>query len=89
MRLFLTVFLLVAPVFGQTRESGEINGAQYLIEMPETWNGTLLVYCHGYSGSPGRFDGEKPSAFSVLTQAGAAVFRQPSQGGVIASAASC
>lgn len=75
MRLLLTVLLLLTPLFGQTRETGEINGAQFLIEMPETWNGTLLVYCHGYSGSPGRFNSEKPSAFSVLTQTGAAVIQ--------------
>lgn len=28
--------------------SGEINGAAYEIVMPETWNGTLLIYSHGY-----------------------------------------
>jgi dienelactone hydrolase len=27
---------------------GEINGAAYEILMPETWNGTLLLYSHGY-----------------------------------------
>jgi hypothetical protein len=28
--------------------SGEINGAPYRIRVPETWNGTLLVFAHGY-----------------------------------------
>lgn len=28
--------------------TGEINGAAYEIVMPETWNGTLLLYSHGY-----------------------------------------
>ena len=28
--------------------TGEINGAAYEIVMPETWNGTLLIYSHGY-----------------------------------------
>jgi alpha-beta hydrolase superfamily lysophospholipase len=28
--------------------AGEINGAAYEIVMPETWNGTLLIYSHGY-----------------------------------------
>jgi pimeloyl-ACP methyl ester carboxylesterase len=28
--------------------SGEIDGAAYEILMPETWNGTLLLYSHGY-----------------------------------------
>ena len=28
--------------------AGEINGAAYEIVMPPTWNGTLLLYSHGY-----------------------------------------
>lgn len=28
--------------------SGEINGAPYRIKVPLNWNGTLLVYAHGY-----------------------------------------
>jgi len=28
--------------------TGVINGAEYEIVMPETWNGTLLIYSHGY-----------------------------------------
>ncbi len=28
--------------------AGEINGAAYEILMPESWNGTLLIYSHGY-----------------------------------------
>ncbi len=28
--------------------TGEINGAAYEIVMPESWNGTLLLYSHGY-----------------------------------------
>ncbi|MFI0406127.1 alpha/beta fold hydrolase [Actinomadura sp. 3N508] len=27
---------------------GTINGARYRVEMPERWNGTLLLYSHGY-----------------------------------------
>lgn len=65
----------LAPAAAQTRETGEINGAQFLIEMPATWNGTLYVYCHGYAGSPGRFSAEKPSGLAVLTQSGAAVIQ--------------
>lgn len=75
MRLLL--LLLIAALCGsaQTTERGEINGAQYLIEMPAQWNGTLLVYCHGYSGAPGRFAEGKPSALAALTQTGAAVIQ--------------
>lgn len=75
MRPFILFLLLLTPALAQTRETGEINGAQFLIEMPAEWNGTLLVYCHGYSGSPGRFSQEKPSALAMLTQSGAAVIQ--------------
>jgi pimeloyl-ACP methyl ester carboxylesterase len=40
-------------------ETGEINGAQYRITVPETWNGGLIMYCHGYSAAPGRFENFK------------------------------
>jgi pimeloyl-ACP methyl ester carboxylesterase len=30
------------------RETGEIAGAEYLIEIPEGWNGGLIMYAHGY-----------------------------------------
>ena len=28
--------------------SGELHGAPYRIRVPENWNGTLLVFAHGY-----------------------------------------
>ncbi len=30
---------------------GELNGVPYRIRVPANWNGTLLVYAHGYTGS--------------------------------------
>jgi hypothetical protein len=39
--------------------SGEINGAPYRIRVPEVWNGTLLVFAHGYrdkADHPGEID---------------------------------
>jgi len=35
-------------------ETGTIDGANFAIEMPATWNGTLVLYSHGYvtPGSP-------------------------------------
>lgn len=39
--------------------SGEINGAPYRIRVPEVWNGTLLVFAHGYrdkADHPGEVD---------------------------------
>ena len=28
--------------------AGSLNGAKYRIELPAKWNGTLLIYSHGY-----------------------------------------
>lgn len=39
--------------------AGEINGAPYRIRVPEVWNGTLLVFVHGYrdkADHPGEID---------------------------------
>lgn len=39
--------------------AGEINGAPYRIRVPENWNGTLLVWAHGYrdkADHPGEID---------------------------------
>ena len=39
--------------------SGELHGAPYRIVVPENWNGTLLVYAHGYrdkADHPGEVD---------------------------------
>src|SRR5687767_12358068 len=39
--------------------SGEINGAPYRIRVPANWNGTLLVFAHGYrdkADHPGEID---------------------------------
>jgi len=48
-----------APQVGPIDESGEINGAPYRVVVPATWNGTLLVYAHGYrdkADHPGEVD---------------------------------
>ena len=29
--------------------------------MPESWNGVLIMFCHGYSPVPGRFENPKPN----------------------------
>jgi len=59
----LSLLLLCSLVWaaGPAAETGEINGAQFRIEVPENWNGVLVMYCHGYSGAPGRFDSVKPN----------------------------
>lgn len=48
-----------APQVGPIDISGEINGAPYRLVVPATWNGTLLVYAHGYrdkADHPGEVD---------------------------------
>jgi hypothetical protein len=53
---------------GQVRCTGEIDGAAYEIKLPEKWNGTLLLYSHGYrSAAP-----TPPSFEPVDTTAAAA-----------------
>ena len=69
--LFIGLFLLLALVpasspvvkatgpVGPLDLSGEINGAPYRIRVPENWNGTLLVFAHGYrdkADHPGEID---------------------------------
>lgn len=42
-------------------ELGEINGAAYRIDLPEAWNGELVMYCHGYDGQPVKFKDAPPN----------------------------
>jgi pimeloyl-ACP methyl ester carboxylesterase len=64
-----------SPCLGDTgslAKVGSIDGADYTIEMPASWNGTLLLYSHGYA-----FPGQPKIATDVgdpLT--GAALLRQ-------------
>lgn len=41
--------------------TGELNGAKYTIKLPARWNGTLLLYSHGY-----RFAAPAPPDFSAV-----------------------
>jgi hypothetical protein len=44
--------------------AGEINGAKYAIKLPQKWNGTLLLYSHGY-----RFAQPGPPDFGPVSTA--------------------
>jgi len=46
--------------------SGSIGGAQYRIEVPPAWNGTLFLYSHGYVG-PGRINPATDSPSSLIS----------------------
>ena len=45
-------------------ETGDINGAKFRIDVPEKWNGGLVMYCHGYSPVPVAYD--RPEISPVL-----------------------
>ena len=48
-QLALTV-LFAGILAAQPRtEEGEINGARFRIDIPENWNGRLVMLCHGYT----------------------------------------
>jgi pimeloyl-ACP methyl ester carboxylesterase len=46
--------------------SGSIGGAQYRIEVPPAWNGTLFLYSHGYV-APGRINPATDSPSSLVS----------------------
>jgi pimeloyl-ACP methyl ester carboxylesterase len=55
-------------------EVGELNGARFRIDIPENWNGGLVVYCHGYAADPVKYKEDKlPPLFAVFTSQGYAL----------------
>jgi hypothetical protein len=57
--LALSLLLIPATKAATLDLSGEINGAPYRIRVPDIWNGTLLVFAHGYrdkADHPGEID---------------------------------
>jgi hypothetical protein len=57
--VFFVIFANAAPQIGPVDVSGEIDGAPFRIKVPANWNGTLLVYGHGYRNKadfPGEVD---------------------------------
>ena len=75
MKLLAPLLLAVTLCLAQPKtETGEINGAQFRIDVPENWNGGLLMYCHGYSPVPGVYKEAKPNPIlSALLETGFAV----------------
>ncbi|MGE5263207.1 MAG: hypothetical protein ACM3S0_07475, partial [Acidobacteriota bacterium] len=57
---------------GTTTFTGSIGGAAYLIQVPANWNGTLLLYSHGYvtpgSANPARDVGDPATGAFLLSQ---------------------
>ncbi len=57
---------------GSTALKGSIDGASYIIEVPANWNGTLLLYSHGYrfpgSTNPAQDAGDPLTGATLLSQ---------------------
>lgn len=77
MRILLLLSLLAPLCAGAPKiDTGEINGAKYRIEIPDTWNGVLIMYCHGYASSPGNFESARQqAAMNPFVASGYAVAR--------------
>lgn len=59
-RRLATFLFFLTVVFAQPHpDIGEINGARFRIDVPEQWNGVLIMYCHGYSVTPGTFEAKR------------------------------
>lgn len=72
--LMTSVLCCAAPSIGPKTELGELNGAQFRIDIPEHWNGGLVIYCHGYNPKPVTYKDEKlPPLFAVFTDQGYAL----------------
>jgi pimeloyl-ACP methyl ester carboxylesterase len=78
--LVVTTFFLLTvsgtaraqAAFTVTAHSGSLaDGAEYLIEVPSNWNGTLFLYSHGYvvpgSANPARDVGDPFTRFFMLS----------------------
>ena len=72
--LFSVQFANAAQQVGPIDTSGEIDGAPYRIVVPANWNGTLLVYGHGYrdkADHPGEVDNRNADVAPNAALAGA------------------
>lgn len=69
-----TVPAVVAPAQAIV-DTGEIDGAQYRIDIPANWNGELVMNAHGYepAGSPRQAPLEFPSGMEPLLARGFAI----------------
>ena len=54
------------PSPSATSLSGSLGGAQYRVEVPPAWNGTLFLYSHGYV-APGRANPATDSPSSLIS----------------------
>lgn len=60
----------VAPYNTTSRWSGVLDGAGYRIEVPENWNGYLVMYAHGYRGTDPELTVDNPPQRQYLLDNG-------------------
>ena len=74
MRFFAFFALATLALAAPKIETGSINGAAFRIDVPENWNGGLVVYCHGYNPKPVTYNDQKLALqLAVFTDQGYAV----------------
>jgi pimeloyl-ACP methyl ester carboxylesterase len=74
MRILLAFLFLTVPAWCDPKtEIGDLNGAKFRIDVPDRWNGGLVMYCHGYSPAPGSFGPKEPPITEVFLREGYAV----------------
>jgi pimeloyl-ACP methyl ester carboxylesterase len=72
--VFAFLALAVLALAQAKTEIGAINGAAFRIDVPENWNGGLVVYCHGYNAKPVTYTDQKlPPALQVFVDEGYAL----------------
>ncbi len=60
----------VEAATGQPVLSGEIRGAAWIAQIPDDWNGDLVVYAHGYRGEGPDLTVDAPPEYEFLTEQG-------------------
>lgn len=77
LKIAIVSFLLVGATLAVAQpktEIGEINHAKFRIDIPENWNHSLVVYCHGYAADPVSYTPkELPKVLAVFLKEGYAL----------------
>lgn len=60
----------VAPYTTTSRWSGVLDGAAYRVEVPENWNGYLVMWAHGYRGTGAALTVDNPPMRQYLIDNG-------------------
>ena len=60
----------VEDATGQEAMSGEIAGAAWIAQVPDNWNGDLVIYAHGFRGETPSLTVDPPPAYQFLVAQG-------------------